>query len=150
MPQPVDDSGVVVVDVIEGIHAVQFSLKIGAIFDMHASAHGKAALAFGPSHWLERAIERGPAQPHRYTIIDPRVLRREIERVRSLGWASAYEELFRGVNTWWRRSLRRAGDYVGSIALFGSIEAIPRNPDPKDIDAVKAAAQNISRKLGWK
>lgn len=145
----IDDTGVVVVDAIEGTHAVQFSLKIGAIFDLHASAHGKVALAFGPSEWLERVIERGLRRNTEYTITEPRALRREIERVRNLGWASACEESFRGVNTVVAPIFSAARSYVGTIAIFGSIESIPRNPDPKDIDAVKAAAQNISRKLGW-
>ena len=94
---PVDDSGVVVVDVVEGVHAVQFSLKIGAIFDLHASAHGKAALAFGSTDWLERVVARGLAVT---PIHDRRSARprREIEHIRSRGWASAYEESFRGVN----------------------------------------------------
>jgi IclR family KDG regulon transcriptional repressor len=145
----IDDTGVVVVDAIEGTHAVQFSLKIGAIFDLHASAHGKAALAFGPSDWLERVTERGLRRNTEYTITEPRALRREIERVRNQGWASAYEESFRGVNTVVAPIFSAARNYVGTIAIFGSIESIPRNPDPKDIEAVKAAAQNISRKLGW-
>ena len=147
---PIDASGVVVVDAIEGKHAVQFSMKIGAIFELHASAHGKAALAFGPSDWLEMVIERGLRRHTEYTITDPRALRREIERVRSQGWASAYEESFRGVNTVVAPIFSASRDYVGTIAIFGSVEAIPRNPDPKDIEAVRAAAQSISQKLGWK
>ena len=85
----VDDTGVVVIDAIEGRHAVQFSLKVGAIFDLHASAHGKAALAFGPSDWLESVIRRGLRRHTEYTITDARLLRREIERIRNQGWASA-------------------------------------------------------------
>jgi len=147
---PVDDSGVVVVDAIEGVHAVQFSLKIGAIFDLHASAHGKAALAFGPSDWLERVIARGLRRHTEFTIVDPRVLRREIERVRSQGWASACEESFRGVNTVVAPLFSASRDFVGTIAVFGSVEALPRSPDRKDIEAVMAAAHRISQKLGWK
>jgi IclR family transcriptional regulator, KDG regulon repressor len=145
----VDHSGVVVIDAIEGKHAVQFNLKVGAIFDLHASAHGKAALAFGPSDWLERVIERGLPRHTEYTITDPRLLRREIERIRNQGYASAYEESFRGVNTV-VAPIFSARNYVGTIAIFGSIEAIPRNPNPKDIEAVKSAAERISQKLGWK
>lgn len=144
-----DHTGVVVIDAIEGTHAVQFSLKVGAIFDLHASAHGKAALAFGPSDWLERVIERGLRRHTEYTITDPRLLRREVERIRNQGWASAYEESFRGVNTV-VAPIFSARNYVGTIALFGSIEALPRNPNSKDVEAVKAAAQRISQKLGWK
>ena len=147
---PVDDGSVVVVDVIEGVHAVQFSLKIGAIFDMHASAHGKAELAFGPSRWLEREIQRGLRRHTESTIVDARVLRREIERVRSQGWASAYEESFRGVNTVVAPIFTATREFAGSIALFGSVEAIPRSPDRRDVEAVMAAGRRISQKLGWK
>ena len=147
---PIDDSGVVVVDVVEGVHAVQFSLKIGAIFELHASAHGKAALAFGRSDWLERVIARGLRRHTEYTITDPRVLRREIERIRSKGWASAFEESFRGVNTVVAPIFSASRDYVGTIAIFGSIEAIPHTPNRKDIEAVIGAARRISQKLGWK
>jgi IclR family transcriptional regulator, KDG regulon repressor len=146
---PIDDTGVVVIDTIEGTHAVQFSLRVGAIFDLHASAHGKAALAFGQSDWLDRVIERGLRRHTEFTITDPRLLRREIERIRNQGWASAYEESFRGVNTVVAPIFSASG-YVGTIAIFGSIEAIPRNPNPKDVEAVKVAAQRISQKLGWK
>jgi hypothetical protein len=41
----IDDTGVVVVDAIEGTHTVQFSLKIGAIFDLHASARRIGSIA---------------------------------------------------------------------------------------------------------
>lgn len=147
---PVDDTSVVVLDVIEGLHPVQFSLKIGAVFDLHASAHGKAVLAFGPPDRLERVIARGLRRHTDCTITDPLLLRREIERIRQQGWASAYEESFRGVNTVVAPIFSASRDYVGSIAIFGSIEAIPRNPNRKDIEAVVATARRISRKLGWK
>lgn len=144
-----DDTGVVVVDAIDGRHAVQFNLKVGAIFDLHASAHGKAALAFGPSDWLENVIARGLRRHTEFTITDARVLRREIEKIRNQGWASAFEESFRGVNTV-VAPIFSARNYVGTIAIFGSVEAIPRNPNSKDIEAVKAAALRVSQKLGWK
>jgi DNA-binding IclR family transcriptional regulator len=144
-----DDTGVVVVDAIDGRQAVQFNLKVGAIFDLHASAHGKAALAFGPSDWLENVIERGLRRHTEFTITDARALRREVGKIRNQGWASAYEESFRGVNTV-VAPIFSARNYVGTIAIFGSIEAIPRNPSPKDIEAVKAAAQRVSQKLEWK
>jgi IclR family KDG regulon transcriptional repressor len=147
---PVDETCVVVVDAIEGVNAVQFSLKIGAIFDLHASAHGKAALAFGPSAWLENAIARGLRRHTEFTITDPRVLRREIERVRSQGWASAFEESFRGVNTVVAPIFAASRNYVGTIAVFGSVEALPRTPDRKDVEAVVSAARRISQRLGWK
>ena len=147
---PTDERSVVIIDAIEGIHAVQFNLRIGAMFDSHSSAHGKTALAFGPSDWLERVITRGLRRNTDHTITDPRTLRRTIEHVRSQGWATAPEEAFRGVNAVAAPIFSASRNFVGSIGLFGSIDALPRNPDRRDIKAVTAAAQRISRKLGWK
>ncbi|MDE2167623.1 MAG: IclR family transcriptional regulator [Alphaproteobacteria bacterium] len=147
---PADDRSVVIVDAIEGVHAVQFNLRIGAMFDLHASAHGKATLAFGPSDWLEHVIARGLRRHTDYTITDPRTLRRAVERVRIQGWSTAPEEAFRGVNTVVAPIFSASRNFVGTIGLFGSIDDIPRNPDRKDVKAVMAAARRISQKLGWK
>ena len=42
-----------------------------------------------------------------------------------------------------------AGDYVGAVAIAGSIQYIPASPSPEQIKAVTQAAARISRKLGW-
>lgn len=147
---PMNGTGVIVLDVLEGIHVVQFSLKIGAIFDLHASAHGKSALAFGAEEWLEQTIARGLRRNTDYTMTDPQVLRRAIERIRKQGWSSAPEESFRGVNTIVAPVFSASRKYLGSIGIFGSVDSIPRNPNRKDVEAVVACARRISHRLGWK
>lgn len=146
----VDDRAVTVVAAEPGRRAVQFNLKLGATFDLHASAHGKVALAFGPPHLLESVIARGLTAHTDHTITDPARLRREVQKIRLCGWAVAPEEAFRGVNTLVAPILSGENKYLGSIGVFGSIDHIPRTPDPKDVQAVRKAAARISEKLRWK
>ena len=56
---------VVVLEVLQGHAIVNFGTQAGTVLDLHASAHGKVALAFGPeglscSGALQRANQRGP------------------------------------------------------------------------------------------
>ena len=37
---------------------------------------------------------------------------------------------------------------VGALALVGSIQFLPAEPDPQTVAALKSTAQQISRKLG--
>jgi IclR family KDG regulon transcriptional repressor len=147
---PVNDHGVMVLDAEMGTQPVQYVLKIGAIFDLHSSAHGKTALAFGSPVILEHTLRR-KLKPHTAaTITDPERLRAEIETIRTQGWATAPEEAYPGVNTVVAPIFSAGGKLEGSIGVFGSIDTIPAVPHPEDIAAVVESAGRISKRLGWK
>lgn len=143
-----DDSGVVIIDVKGGMQNVQFMLKVGAVFDYHASAHGKLALAFGDPRLLERVIAQGLPRRARKTITAPDALRREITKVRKRGWAMAPEEADPGMNALTAPFFSSQGKFEGSIGIFGSLDQISDNPPPALVRAVVQAAQRISRRLG--
>jgi len=146
---PIDDKGVIMLDAETGTQSVQFTFKIGTIFDLHASAHGKAALAFGPPTALAQTLRRKLKRHTRATITDPDALRAEIEKIRAQGWATAPEESFTGVNTLVAPIFSASGKFEGSIGVFASIDAIPAEPHADDIAAVIESARKISKKLGW-
>src|SRR6266545_4457032 len=50
------ESQVVVLEVLQGRAVVNFGTQAGTVLDLHASAHGKVALAFGPAGLMERCI----------------------------------------------------------------------------------------------
>lgn len=138
----INDRQVMILDVEPGRKNVQYLLKIGASFSLHASAHGKVALAFGPKHLLDETIAGGL---HRYTeatITDPAILREEIERVRQQGWASVPDEFVRGINAVAAPILSRKG-YEGSISIFGSTDLVPATPSPTDLANLLHAAKRI-------
>lgn len=145
-----DWSGVTVIDVLGGIQNVQFTLKIGAVFDFHTSAHGKLALAFGDPTWLERSIARGLTRKTPKTIVSPAALRREVARVRERGWATAPEQADLGMNALTAPIFSSEGRFEGSIGVFGSLEQIGSPPPPALLNAVVQAAARISQRLGKK
>ena len=145
-----DRSGVIIIDVQVGSQNVLFTLKLGAIFDFHSSAHGKVALAFGDSDLLERTIERGLRKATHRTISNPDALRREIKRVRERGWADAPEQAEVNMNALVAPVFSAQGIYEGSVGIFGSIDQIEPEPAPHLARAVVQAAQRVTDRLGGK
>ncbi len=146
---PLEDlSGVTIIDVLGGTQDVLYTLKIGAIFQFHCSAHGKLVLAFGDPGLLERTIARGLSARTSKTIVSPDALRREITRVRKRGWAMAPEEADVGMNALTAPIFSSGGRHEGSIGVFGSLEQIGPNPPPSLVRAVMQSAHRISQRLG--
>jgi len=141
---------VVVLELFHGHSIVEFGTRPGTVLDLHASAHGNVALAFGPedlmAHCLARPLKAWTPQ----TICSPSALQRAIAQVRARGWATAPNRVLQGVNGLAAPLFDHAGRYAGAVAIAGSIQYIPASPPPGQIRAVTQTAERISRKLGWK
>jgi DNA-binding IclR family transcriptional regulator len=140
---------VVVLEVLQGSAIVNFGTQAGTVLDLHASAHGKVALAFGPEGLLQRCIAGGLRAWTPQTICSPTALERAVAQVRSCGWATAPNQVLHGVNGLAAPVFNHAGGYVGAVAIAGSIQYIPASPPQDQISAVTQTAERISRKLGW-
>jgi DNA-binding IclR family transcriptional regulator len=141
---------VVVLDMLQGKSVIEFGIRPGARLDLHASAHGLVALAFGPPTLLEHVLA-GPLRawtPH--TINDPHAVRAEVEQVRGQGWATAIDAVQIGVNALAAPVFDHRGHLRGAIALVGSSHLIERAPPERLIALVTDAAAESSRRLGWK
>jgi DNA-binding IclR family transcriptional regulator len=143
------ENQVVVLEVLQGSAMVNFGTQAGTVLDLHASAHGNVALAFGPPNLLKTCI----AQPLKawtpHTICSPDGLQRLIAQVRTRGWATAPNRVLQGVNGLAAPVFSHGGNYIGAVAIAGSIQYIPASPPQDQIKAVTQAAACISRKLGW-
>lgn len=143
-----DESGVVVLDVQSGIQNVQHTLKVGAVFDFHAAAHGKLALAFGPQELFDRVTARALRVRTPKTVVSVDALRHEIAKVRKRGWAIAPEESDLGMNALTAPIFSNQRKFVGSIGVFGSLEQVSATPSAALVRAVIQAANRISQRLG--
>ena len=63
-------------------------------------------------------------------------------------WPEVRSQLL-GLNGLAAPIFNHARDYVGAVAIGGSIQHVPASPPPEQIKAVTQTAQRISRKLGW-
>jgi DNA-binding IclR family transcriptional regulator len=140
----------VILEVVQGQAIVNFGTQPGTVLDLHASAHGNIALAFGPEHLMAHCLARPLKAWTPQTICSPSALQRAIAQVRTRGWATAPNRVLQGVNGLAAPLFNHAGHYAGAVAIAGSIQYIPASPPPSQIKAVTHTAERISRKLGWK
>ena len=143
------ENQVVVLEVLQGHAVVNFGTQPGTVLDLHASAHGNVALAFGPGSLMEHCLAGQLKSWTPHTICTPNALRRTIAQVRTRGWATAPNRVLQGVNGLAAPLFNHTGAYAGAVAIAGSIQYIPASPSQAQINAVTRTAERISRKLGW-
>lgn len=140
---------VVVLEVLQGQAIVNFGTQPGTVLDLHASAHGNVALAFGPDSLIEHCLSKPLRAWTPHTICSPTALRRAIAQVKARGWATAPNRVLQGVNGLAAPLFKHNGDYAGAVAIAGSIQYIAAAPSQSQVKAVTQTAERISRKLGW-
>jgi DNA-binding IclR family transcriptional regulator len=140
---------VVVLELFHGRAIVEFGTRPGTVLDLHASAHGKVALAFGPPGLFERCMAKPLKAWTPQTICARPALERAVAEVRKRGWAVAPNQVLTGVNGLAAPIFDHHGDYAGAIAIAGSVQHIIATPAPEQVRAVLAAASSISKRMGW-
>jgi IclR family transcriptional regulator, KDG regulon repressor len=141
--------GVTVLTTLLGKHNLEIGVRPGSELALHATAQGKVAVAFSHPSLLPLVRRRGLRRMTEHTIHDPDVLAEHLERCIAEGFATAPEEETLGISALAAPILDRQGHAAGTIAIVGSIQHIPRNPPPAQIEAILRAAAKISWELGY-
>ncbi len=126
---------ITVLEMLPGRTLIEFGVRPGARLALTSSAQGLVALAFGPAALMERADA---------------ALAREVEAVRRQGWATAADRVLLGVGALAAPVFDHRGELRGAIAIVGSSQLIAAVPSPEQIAEVVRAAQEASRRLGWR
>ena len=123
-------------------------LEVGAELPVHASALGKAMLAFAAAEVLDDLFDE-PLDRLTSRTLSPAALRKELSAVRETGMARERDEAVLGEASVAGAIFDHAGHAVGSIGVVGDTERIlPRGPARGIAGAVSDAARGISRELG--
>lgn len=116
--------------------------EVGIVIPAHASALGKALLAFGPTE-----VPTGPLRSMTGdTITDPAMLAEQLATVRETGIATEVEEALLGECGLAAAVFESSGEAAGAVGLV-----VPTGRWPLDTDAADAlrdAARTMSRELG--
>ena len=121
------------------------TLEVGNLLPMHATALGKALLAYGatPPASLDRFTSR--------TVGTQRELAAALRVVRECGWSSDIEELTPGEASIAAPIRAYGGLVVGAIGISGHVERLcdsRYHPRPQLVATVRDAAGAVSRDLG--
>lgn len=110
----------------------------------HASATGKAMLAFGDPDWTMRILGGLLPAVTSKTITDPVALSQDLARARSLGYSLEQGELVDGYASIAAPLIGLGGAVVGAISVTTKVEHL--NPDSAAL--VRTTAASISQRLG--
>src|ERR1017187_431734 len=115
----------------------------------HATSDGKVLLAYLPD--AERAACLTPPLSRftAHTITGIGAFSRVLAEVRERGFASAVDELEDGLTALAAPVRNAEGNVVASVSASGPSFRIPADRIPAVADAVRGAAAEISRRLGW-
>ncbi|WP_144294877.1 IclR family transcriptional regulator [Rhodoligotrophos appendicifer] len=144
------DNEVVVLELIQGQSVIEFGTRPGTRMKGHASAHGKIWLAFGPKSMLDHILSGHREAFTTETVVDDASLRAEIAAVQARGWSVAPNEVVTGVNALAAPIFDHRSALVGSVAIVGSTQFIPAQPEAAQVETVVETARRISRALGWR
>jgi DNA-binding IclR family transcriptional regulator len=123
-------------------------LEVGAELPLHASALGKAMLAFMSEETVADVLAE-PLPRLTSRTLSPRALRDELADVRERGYARERDEAILGESSVASPIFDHSGHAVGAIGVVGDTERImPRGPAKSITSAVAEAARGVSRELG--
>ncbi|XVX20146.1 IclR family transcriptional regulator [Actinomycetota bacterium] len=137
------------VDQLTAASQLQANTWLGQRTPMHATAVGKALLAWPEDPDLLEEVCRAPL-PHlaTRTITQAPLLRREIALVRKQGWAATVDELEDGLTAFAAPVFGAEGTAVASISVSGPGVRLLESQE-EFVAAVRKAAAAVSHRLGY-
>jgi DNA-binding IclR family transcriptional regulator len=123
---------------------------VGQSMAPHATAAGKVLMAYLPPAELDRILQTGLEQLTARTIVNPADLRRELGRVRELGYAVAHEELEAGLNAVGTAVWDHRGVVVASVNIAGPAYRVAPKMFPRLAAQLKRVTDKISEQLGFR
>jgi DNA-binding IclR family transcriptional regulator len=141
-------SSVVVVHHVFRPDAAFGVLEVGLQLPLHASALGKAVLAFSPQQVVDDLLAEPLPRLTKQTLSEPD-LRHELDVIRDSGIATERDEAVLGESSAAAPIFDHGGQAVGAIGVVDATERIfPRGLARGLSAAVSEAARGISRELG--
>jgi DNA-binding IclR family transcriptional regulator len=123
-------------------------LEVGQQLPLHASALGKAILAFMPETVIQDVLSEPLAKLTKHTP-SAQILQRELNEIRVSGVAVEHDEAVLGESSVAAPIFDHTGQPAGAIGVVGDSERIvPRGPAKGIAPAVIEAARGVSRELG--
>jgi DNA-binding IclR family transcriptional regulator len=142
---------IVIVHAEESYHMLNATLEVGTRPAMHASASGKAILAYLPDHEIEEYLsssELTAFTPH--TVTDPESLSEELRKIRSSGIAYNREELAHQIIAMAAPIFNLYGEVTASLAVSCFVMRFTAEKEKVIKNALKEAVWAISIKMGFK
>ncbi|MDA8056607.1 MAG: IclR family transcriptional regulator [Actinomycetota bacterium] len=139
----------VYLDQIESRQEVKMTVELGRPHPLHAGASSRVILAYLPPERVEQIIDGGLPALTSDTITSVHALRRELAEARRRGYATSRNERQSGAASVAAPVFNVEGEVVGSLSVCGPVSRFDDATSARCAPLVKAAAEEVSRALGW-
>lgn len=139
--------GIVLLERIDSPQPVRTFHRLGVVDPLHATASGRAILAFLGPEKIEEYIQQGLPRLTERTIVDPGEVRKELQRVRDLGYAVNNSENRANVCAIGAPVRAPGGFPIASIAMSMPDTRFDSNRVPEWATLIKKSAAAIARSL---
>jgi DNA-binding IclR family transcriptional regulator len=124
-------------------------LEVGALLPLHATALGKAVLAYADDDYVADIVTSPLPKLTGHTHVGAAAIRRELSSVREVGYAVEREEALLGEAGIAAPIFDRRRETIGAVGVAGPKERLlRRNRLPELAASVVETARGISRDLG--
>ena len=138
---------IMVAYVAEGPRPVRIAGRVGELLPHHVMAGAKAILAFSTKDYLERVLGKKMKRYTENTITDPKVLRKQLAKVREQGFASDLEEYNDGVNAIAAPIFDYHARPLAAVVIAGPSNRVKGKVSSPLVTLLKDAAAKISYQL---
>jgi len=138
------------IDKLDSNKTIRMYSQIGRKAPLHASAVGKAILAFSGEDFVNEVIERGLFKYTSKTITDPQILLRHLKMIREQGYAVDDEENEEGIRCVGAPVFDYTGKVIGAISVSGPTVTVLQERVENIAKYVMDCAKKISLRMGWK
>ncbi len=146
-----DGLEVVYVERLESHHMMPVFRQVGHRLLAHGTSSGKVLLAALSPEELSRRLAAHPLhRVTRRTIVDPAVLRGELDVVAERGWAENVEESQAGVASVGAPIRGANGEVLAAVSVVGAVTRLSTPTRRGMVAPVVAAAELISARLGYR
>ncbi|PWE29874.1 IclR family transcriptional regulator [Maritimibacter sp. 55A14] len=145
----IESNGIRILQTLHGNMEIEVGVRPGSLLGFCTSAQGKVALASMTDEKMQSLIPEKIQAATKYTITDRDELISHVGEIAKRGWATAPNETLLGLNALACPIFNSEGEPVATIALVSLTQHIETPPQPEQVDAVREAAAQISRELGY-
>lgn len=138
------------IDKLDSNKTIRMYSQIGRIAPLHASAVGKAILAFSGEEFVDEVIAQGLSKYTSKTITESQELFRHLNMIRERGFAVDDEENEEGIRCVGAPVFDYTGKVIGAISVSGPTVTVVQEKVDGIAENVMECAKKISRKMGWK
>jgi IclR family KDG regulon transcriptional repressor len=144
-----DHLSVLYIRILESRQAVRMSSIAGSRAPAHCTSVGKVLLAHQPAEVVKQIIDSGLPRYTEHTITSPDLLMEELASVRMKGYAIDDEEIEVGLRCVAAPVRNHSGSVIAAISVAAPVQRMSKKNLQTTVPTVTAAAESISRRLGY-